>query len=203
MTRLVLALATGLTLGLLVHLVTVMAVPRVADQDGWSRALAFAEPEGVTLLPPARPDSEALPLLDPALAYAVCRIDLSQGPMLISAPMPRAFWSLALYSREHGVYYAVTQEAAPTEMFEIELRNAAQMRRFRMTETQPDTETLTIEVPADTGLAVFRALAQGRSGRGEAEAHLASIDCGRLPETTDPERPDPFPFPRPRPPELS
>lgn len=203
MTRVVFTIVVGLVLGLLVHLVTVMAIPRVAEHDGWSRARALAGDAGVTLIPAARPGEEALPLLDPSLAYAVCRIDLNRGPALISAPLPREFWSVAFYSREHGVYYAVTREAAPAPVFDIEIRNAVQMRRFRMEETARDTETLYIEAPANDSIVVFRALVGGRSSRAEVEAHLAATTCDLLPQRVDPERPPAIPLPRPRPPGLA
>lgn len=203
MTRALLLLAIGVTLGLLMHLVIVLAIPRVSEKDGWSRAMAFAESEGVTVLPPARPGNEAIPLLDPKLAYAVCRFDLSGGPWQISAPLPRAFWSMALFTRDTGVFYAVTRDASPADVFEIEIRNADQTRRFRMEEVVPDGDVLQIEAPADHGLVLFRALAPGRSGRADTEARLAETVCAQLPERVDPDRPMPFPFPRPRPPDLS
>jgi uncharacterized membrane protein len=201
--RVLFVLVSGVVLGLLVHLVIVLAIPRVAERDGWSRAMALAAEEGVTLIPAARPGNEALPLLDPALAHAVCRIDLARGPVLISAPLPREFWSISLHSHEHGAYYAVTQDAASAGVFDVEIRNAVQMRRFRMEETEPDPETLYLEAPADINLVVFRALSGGRSGRAEVEAHLADITCGPAPQRLSPERPTPFPLPRSRPSDLS
>lgn len=204
MSRALYLLVIGLTLGLLVHLATVLAIPRVSDRDGWSRAGAMAQDEGVTLLPPARPGNEAIPLLDPSMAYAVCPFDLTRGPWQIRAPLPDAFWSMALYARDSGVFYAVTREASPADVFDVEIRNADQSRRFRIEETASDPETLQIEAPADEGLVVFRALAPGRSGRTEAEARLSATVCNRLPERTDPDsRPSPLPFPRQRPPDLS
>lgn len=199
MTRLALVLAIGLTLGALIHLVTIMAIPRLAVDDAWSRIMAQAAPDGVTPIPAAEPGREALPLLDPSAAYAACRFDLSRGPVLISAPMPPNFWSVSLFGSDRAVFYAVTQEAASEDYFDIELRNEIQMRRFRMSETAPDPQTLHIEAPTNTGFALFRALTTGRSERATVEAELAAIHCGSLPEAADPERPPAIPLPPPRP----
>lgn len=182
MSRLVLVLLIGLTLGALVHLVTIMAIPRLAQDDGWSRVMALASPAGVTLLPRAGPADDGLPLLDPSAAHAVCLFDLSRGPMSISAPMPPGFWSVSLFGDDRAVFYAVTRAATNEDVFTIELRNAVQTRRTRIAQADPDPATLQVEAPSNGGFALFRALVTGRSERAIVEEALAGIQCEPLSE---------------------
>ncbi len=210
MRRLGLILVLGLVLGGIVHLVTIMAIPRLAERDGWSRVMALTDEEGVTLIPTSRPGEAALPALDPAAVYAACRFDLSGGPVAIRAPMPQEFWSVSFHSSDRTVFYAVTNEAAPGDSFQIELRNAEQTRRFQSSQAVADPQTLRIEAPTTRGFALFRALAPHRSQRPGVEAALAGIECGPLtsgappppPEGTPeepPETPLSTPLPRIRP----
>lgn len=193
--RLVLLAALTLALAALVHLATVLALPRLATQDSWARVMALSESEGITVLPPARPGETALPLMDPAFVYAVCPYDLGRRPLAIRAPMPASFWAVSFH-RPHGVvYYAVNDAAATSDHFEIELRNAPQTRRLRTELTEPAEQVLHIEAPENVGFALFRALAPGRSGRAAVEAALEGIECAPLSEDAPAAPADPAPSP--------
>ena len=203
MRRLVLLCLTTLALAGIVHFVTILAIPRLAPKDGWSRLAALAGDEGITVLPPASPDFDAVPLLDPAIAYAVCPFDLGENGFAISAEMPAHYWSVAFHTRQGTVFYAVNGEAATSSALDIELRNARQLRQFRIEEPEPAEQVLYIEAPEDTGMAVFRALVAHAAERGEIEQVLARTYCAPLPErAADPSltpRGDEIPLPEPRP----
>jgi uncharacterized membrane protein len=195
--RVVLLIAVTLVLAAIVHLTTVLAIPRFATRDAWSRIIEIAEPVGVTLLPRAIPGDEILPGLDPAIVYGACIYDLSEGPFAVTAPMPGGYWSIAFHTRDGVIYYAVNDEAATSDRFDIEIRNAAQMRKFKLEYPEPDEEILTIEAPADVGFALIRALVPAPSLRPRVEAAVAATVC----ETFVPPPPVPEPVgpPMPRP----
>src|SRR5690348_3824061 len=109
MTRSVLYALGGLLLGLLIHLVVILTLPVLAD-NGASRKVAAITPKPNTtvLLADIKP-ADANPLrLDPNLAYAVCRLDLKQGPGEVSATLPIAFWSVAVFDMDGTVIYSTT-----------------------------------------------------------------------------------------------
>jgi len=195
--RVWLLVAITLVLAAIVHIVTILAIPRLATRDSWSRINAIAEPAGITLLPRARPGDEVLPGLDPSIVYGVCLFDLREGPFAITAPMPGDYWSVSFQTRDGVIFYAVNDEAATSRRFDIEIRNAAQMRRFRLEYPEPDEEILTIEAPANTGFALIRALVSAPSMRPRVEAAVAATVC----ETFVPPPPveEPVGPPRPRP----
>lgn len=197
--RVVLLVALAVVLAAIVHLATILAIPRFATRDAWSRVIEIAEPVGVTLLPRARPGDEVLPGLDPAIVYGVCLYDLSEGPFAIVAPMPGDYWSIAFHTREGIIFYAVNDEAATSARFDIEIRNARQMRQFRLEYPDPDEEILTIEAPSDIGFALMRGLVSAPSERPRVEAAMAATVCETfLPPPPVPEAVGP-PLPRPSP----
>jgi uncharacterized membrane protein len=71
--RLLFTIIAGVLLGAIVHLVSVLALPRIASQDAYSRLTPTAKLNTVTLLPPADPSYTLMPFMDPAFAVAVCR----------------------------------------------------------------------------------------------------------------------------------
>lgn len=182
MIRLVLLALVTLVLAALIHLVTILAIPHVASRDAYSRVMELAAPEGVTVLPPARPGEQVLPEMDPSMAHAVCPFDVSERPFLVSAALPRHYWAVAFHVPGGAVFYSVTGEAASGGAFEIELRNPAQMRRFRLEMPEPDPQVLHLEAAEDRGFALLRALVPNRTERAAIEAVLAATYCGPLEE---------------------
>ena len=66
-------------LGGVVHLVSVLALPRIATQDAYSRLTPMTKLNAVTALPLADPNNAPMPFMDPAFAVAICRYDLADG----------------------------------------------------------------------------------------------------------------------------
>ena len=90
MIRLLFTIIAGVLLGGIVHLVAVLALPRIATQDAYSRLTPLTKLNAVTALPPAEPGTTPMPFMDPAFAVAVCRYDLSSAPIKFTAPISAA-----------------------------------------------------------------------------------------------------------------
>ena len=90
MIRLLFTIIAGVVLGGIVHLVSVLALPRIATQDAYSRLAPITKLNTVTPLPPPDPATAPLPFMDPAFAVAVCRYDLSGGPIKLAVPVSQA-----------------------------------------------------------------------------------------------------------------
>ncbi|MBO0718120.1 MAG: DUF1254 domain-containing protein, partial [Rhizobiales bacterium] len=93
MVRGLLWILAAMLLGGIVHLSTVLAMPQAAKQDAYSR-LAQLTPVNVMMpLPATKAGAEIMPFMDPAFAAAVCRYDLSDGPLKLIAPVSQAYTS--------------------------------------------------------------------------------------------------------------
>jgi uncharacterized membrane protein len=90
MIRWLAVLLAGLLLGGLVHLVSVLALPRIASQDAYSRIERITPVNAVKALPLAEPNNAPIPFMDPAFATAICRYDLSSGPIKLAVPVSQA-----------------------------------------------------------------------------------------------------------------
>ena len=182
MIRLLLAIIAGVLLGLVVHLVSVLALPRIATQDAYSRLTPMTSLNAVSQLPPADPSNTLMPFLDPAFAVAVCRYDLTGGPIKLIVPVSQAYTSVSLYTRNEVAYYAINDRSAGKKVIELNLMTEAQHDDLPEDEEITAADRLIIDSPTSTGLIVLKALAPEPGLMPQAQASLAAARCG---EQTD------------------
>jgi uncharacterized membrane protein len=157
--RVALWLAGGAILGGIVHLSTVLLLPRAATQDAYSRLSPMASVNSVVLLPAPAPDGSVLPFMDPAFATAVCRYDLTAAPLKLTAPVSLLYTSVSLYTRNGVAYYAINDRAAGHRTIEFDLMTAEQHSQLPEEEDVTAADRLIVDSPTPTGLIVLRALA--------------------------------------------
>src|SRR6516165_2469521 len=156
MIRWLLLFLGGALLGGIVHLTTIIILPRMATQDAYSRLARTAPINTVIPLPAAAPESATMPFMDPAFASAVCRYDLSQGPLKLSVPVSLAYTSVSFYTRYDVAYYAINDRAAGRRVIELDLMTTKQRQDSPEDEQITAADRLIVESPSLTGLIVAR-----------------------------------------------
>lgn len=177
MIRLALWLLGGVLLGGIVHLATVLWLPELATQDAYSRLSPVTPVNAVSPLPPPAPERSMLPFLDPAFAIAVCRYDLSDGPLKFSVPVSPAYTSVSFYTRNDVAYYAINDRAAGRRVIELDLMTGEQRSELPGDEEVTAADRLIVESPTLTGLIVIKALALEPGLMTIAQTALASAKC--------------------------
>jgi uncharacterized membrane protein len=177
MIRLLFTIIAGVLLGLIVHLVSVLALPRIATQDAYSRLTPITKLNGVTVLPAADPSNTLMPFLDPAFAVAVCRYDLSSGSLKLTVPVSQAYTSVSFYTRNELAYYAINDRSAGKKVIELDLMTEAQHNDLPEDEDVTAADRLIIDAPTSTGLIVMKALAPEPGLMPQAQATLAASRC--------------------------
>jgi uncharacterized membrane protein len=177
MIRLLFAIIGGVLLGGVVHLVSVLALPRIATQDAYSRLTPLTKLNAVTALPLANPNNAPMPFMDPAFAIAVCRYDLSTGPIKLAVPVSQAYTSVSFYTRSDVAYYAINDRSAGRRVIELDLMTEAQHAELPEDEDVTAADRLIIDSPTATGLIVLKALAPEPGLITQAQATLAASSC--------------------------
>jgi uncharacterized membrane protein len=177
MIRLIFTIVAGVLLGGVVHLVSVLALPRIASQDAYSRLTSMTEPNAVTALPLADPGNTLMPYMDPAFATAVCRYDLSGGPIKLAVPVTQAYTSVSFYTHSDVAYYAINDRSAGKKVIELNLMTEAQHADLPEEEDVTAADRLIIDSPTSTGLIVLKALAAEPGMMPQAQASLAAATC--------------------------
>jgi uncharacterized membrane protein len=177
MIRLIFTIVAGVLLGAVVHLVSVLALPRIASQDAYSRLTSMTEANAVTALPLADPGNTLMPYMDPAFATAVCRYDLSGGPIKLAVPVSQAYTSVSFYTHSDVAYYAINDRSAGKKVIELNLMTEAQHADLPEDEDVTAADRLIIDSPTATGLIVLKALAAEPGMMAQAQASLAAATC--------------------------
>jgi uncharacterized membrane protein len=181
--RILLWLLAGLLLGGVVHLSTVLLLPRTATQDAYSRLEPMTPVNAVAPLPMPTPDNSVLPFMDPAFAVAVCRYDLTSAPIKLTAPVGQAYTSVSFYTRFGVAYYAINDRAAGRRVIELDLMTPQQRAQLPDDEEVTAADRLIVESPTPVGLIVLRALSPEPSAMALARGVLAAAQCRPNPQS--------------------
>ncbi|MGE0565904.1 MAG: DUF1254 domain-containing protein [Pseudolabrys sp.] len=182
MIRWMMILLVGLVLGAIVHLATIMILPRTATRDAYARLTPIAPVNTVAAIPATTPGDALMPFMDPAFAAAVCRYDLTNGPLKFTAPVSLAYTSVTFYSRYDVAYYAINDRAAGRRVIELELMTSEQRAELPEDEEITAADRLIVESPTTTGLIAIRALAAEPGLMPMARAAVSAARC--LPAAT-------------------
>ena len=177
MIRTLFTIIAGVLLGGIVHLVSVLALPRIATQDAYSRLAPVTKLNAVTALAQPEPGDARLPFMDPAFAVAICRYDLSQGPIKLAVPVSQAYTSVSFYTRNEIAYYAINDRSAGRKLIELDLMTEAQHADLPEDEDVTAADRLIIDSPTPDGLIVLKALAPEPGLMLQAQASLAASSC--------------------------
>src|SRR6266404_6048582 len=200
MIRVLFTIIAGVLLGGVVHLVSVLALPRIATQDAYSRLTPTTKLNAVTPLPLTDPNNEPMPFMDPAFAAAICRYDLSGGAIKLTVPVSQAYTSVSFYTRNEVAYYAINDRSAGRKVIELDLMTEAQHAELPEDEDVTAADRLIIDSPTATGLIVLKALAPEPGLMPQAQATLAASSCKVQNEPPPAKQEEPAPAPAPAPP---
>ena len=177
MTRWLLWTLAGIILGGIVHLATILVLPRTASQDAYARLSPITLVNAITAVPRPTPTKAVLPYMDPAFAVAVCRYDLSNGPMKLTAPVSQAYTSVTFYTRRGIAYYGINDRAAGRRTIELYLMTTPQHDAMPEDTEVTAADRLIIDSPTTTGLIVLRALSPEPGLMPMAQASVAGARC--------------------------
>ena len=178
MNRFIIPIASGLVLGGLVHIVSIFALPQLAQDDAYARLLKIGKANQIIQVPEPTPFEEVLPRLDPAFAFAACVFDLSRGPLQISVPTTPDLTSVAFYTRQGRVFYSLNDRAAGRGTIDLQLMTGPQRAVLPPSEDITAADRLIIESPAEYGIVFIRALVRENGARNHIRTLLANARCG-------------------------
>ena len=178
MIRLVFTIIAGVLLGVVVHLVSVLALPRIATQDAYSRLTPMTKLNAVTRASArrSRQYADAVSWIRPLRsrsAATICRADRSSS----TVPVSQAYTSVSFYTRNEVAYYAINDRSAGKKVIELDLMTEAQHNDLPEDEEVTAADRLIIDSPTTTGLIVMKALAAEPGLMPQAQASLAAASC--------------------------
>lgn len=173
-------IAVGLVLGGLVHLTTVLALPRLALEDAFTRVERLGPANEVHLVPAPTPFEAVLPRLDPSFAHATCRYDLSHTPLRVTIPIASDYMSISFYTRHGLPYYALNDRAASQRVIDLQLMTPQQRAALPEDEEITAADRLIVESPSVEGIVFIRAFVRERGVREAVIERLNQAKCAEM-----------------------
>lgn len=172
----------ALVSGGLIHILTTLMMPRFATANGVTRLSNDLPTNKLVVLPPGTATPKDVPFISTEQRLAVCRYDVSEGPVEIKALLPDRGWSLGLYTLEGDNFHVLSSHGGRQK--EIAFRLVAAEQRsfgfFQLGRGPIDRSASQVTVPQPRGLLVIRAPLLGRAYAGETDATLHRADCAPI-----------------------
>jgi uncharacterized membrane protein len=170
----------GVLFGIGIHLVVVLVLPAYATHDVWSKVVALNTKNRITVLPAVAAGQANTFGLDPEFSYALCQIDLRNGPGIVTGIMPEGFWSLAVFDRSGTIAYSTTNRDGIGQTLDLGIFNPAQTRLLAEQQLNVSEGLLIVESAQDDIFVLIRSAPPYPAVRARYEAALTSIGCSNL-----------------------
>lgn len=181
MVRPVLYALAGLLLGLVIHLVIILTLPLVAENNVYRRIAALVPEPNRTVLISAPRAGEPNPLrLDPELSYAICRLSLTSGPGELTGSLPQSFWSVAVYDHSGTVIYSTTNRDGIGQSLDVGIFDPAQTRLLAEQKIDVAAGLLIVEAKSDDIFVLVRLAPSQPAMRARYEGQLAKLGCRNI-----------------------
>lgn len=176
MRNLLLAIATGLVGGAVLHIIIVLALPSWSGKDAFNRAQLLGEPH--QFFPLANePNITGFYNDDPHIRSAVCRFDLSTEPVHITARGKVALWTVSIFNTKSDEVYSMSDRSAIADEVDLTLVTPAQMLQLRR--DVPDTleQSILVEVEDLEGIVVLRVIVPEPESERQSRNFLSEASC--------------------------
>lgn len=163
-----------------IHVVAVLGMPHLAPRSAWERLSALADSNEMLILPAAGPEHQSLPLMAPDVRYAVCRFDISEGPVRVSTPILEDFWIVAFYTPDGQNFYTISGGELKRDKIEFVISTKKEAIFEVGASILDDIDDLiVVAAPQRQGIMVIRAPLSGPGYAARTEQALDRSTCSR------------------------
>lgn len=162
------------------HIAFAMFMPLAFGGNAFTRLSRSLPMNSFVILPAAGPTTQVLPYQSPDARIAMCRFDLKAGPVLTTAKLPEAGWTLSVYTPQGESIYAFAAQQStdlalavmpPGERF-VDIVAATQRLETSLTQ---------VHMTTSQGIIVVRAPLKGRTYAAALERDLMTAQCRQMP----------------------
>jgi uncharacterized membrane protein len=176
MRSLLLAILIGLVGAALIHIITILEMPRRTGTDAWSRVQSLGVEN--RFFPLANvPNDTGLYNEDPHIRTAVCRFDISERPVRILTSGDVPLWTLVAYDSASNETYSMNDRSAIGVNVDIVFVTRPQMLQLRRVMPQALERAVLVELSDPEGFVALRAIAPAPSQKPAARAFVTSASC--------------------------
>lgn len=172
-------LLTIVILAGMVHIISVLAMPRLAEQDSWQRLGRIAPLQVLTPIEPGENGRALLPYEDPATELAVCRFDLGKGTTQLRANLAGdGLVLLSFRSRFGTAFYSLNDRGTSRGRLDVVIGTREQIETIQSQDPEDEIPSeLRLVSPTREGFVLIRVFVPEPGMRDQAKARLGAISC--------------------------
>lgn len=173
-------LAAATLLGGIVHICATFAAPVLGSGHAYQQLSATLPLNKMVVLPPPPSGRQVLPYLQPDMLYAMCRYELTGGPVSVTAAVSGPGWVLSLHTPQGDNFYVLPgQQLRRREVSFLLVPSGTAADGAHMHREGSPTDTQ-VASPSREGLIVMRAPIIGLAWLGETDAILRRSSCTQV-----------------------
>jgi uncharacterized membrane protein len=174
----------------LIHIAAVLTLPMLAPRDAHARLAALGPANKMIQLPLPAPGRQVMPLMAPDVRYAICRYDLSKGPVRLKARIADGNWLIAFYTPLGENYYTVVGGDLKRPDVDLIVAMSDQtVAEVGVDSPEAFDNVVVVNSPVEEGIALVRVPLTGQSRSVEAERALKATYCGTHKGSNQPSSP--------------
>jgi uncharacterized membrane protein len=160
----------------LVHIAIVLLIPSYGTKDAYAQ---LSKDFGVLSFRPMQENGEENPIgdMDPFFAYGVCRFDIGEAGVSITAPRIDTFWSATIVNQDGTVVYSLNTRTAIDTRLDLLMLNPVQILRLREVQPPEIENSIVVESDMKEGFMVLRVLRPDESWNDKARSFLDGVKC--------------------------
>jgi uncharacterized membrane protein len=167
-------------LGGIIHIGAILAVP-LAYGNAYDRLRGTLPANSMVVLPPPAPGKLPLPFMMPDALYAMCRYDVSGGPVVVTAALADTGWALSLHTPQGDNFYVMpAQPQRRNEVSVIVVPGGERITDVTSLTSRQGRRDTQISAPTEQGVAVIRAPLKGEAWRAQTEGLLRRASCAPI-----------------------
>ena len=165
----------GLIGAALLHIVIVLAIPRYAESDAWSRISALGAANSFHILQPGK--ENGLTSAKPYTGAAVCHFDIAAEPVRVTAFGSTPYWSVAIFDPEANEIYSMNDRTATEGVLDIAIVTPLQMIGYRKTLPESLADSVLVEFPQTAGYLVLHTVTPDANWEAIVRDFLSEAVC--------------------------
>lgn len=174
---------SGLFLGVIIHVFTVIALPHFQPNTIWTQIVDLGDPDSINVLDSASVEETTIPMLDPLMEHAFCRFSTLESPRLIHGQMRGLFWSVGIFNKNAEVVFSLNNQMLQSELLSLVIANSDQVQQLESRPVNsPDNATI-VEVPDEELFVIVRVYRSDPTLRETIRSMLNGLKCEMLENT--------------------
>jgi uncharacterized membrane protein len=135
----------------------------------------------MVILPAPAPGKQLLPFMTPDALYAMCRYEIRNAQLSVSAVLPEAGWALSLHTPQGDNFYVMpAQQTRGGEVSFVVVPGGERLSDIGPAGRGTAAVENQVASPSSEGLVIVRAPLKGLAWRAETEALLRHAKCMAL-----------------------